>query len=331
MRWTFLIISCTIVASSALPSLLEEWASFKARHRKSYQSRGEEKSRFSVFLSNLRMIREHNSMFGKGLVSYDLKMNHLGDMLKNEISTLMNGLIGKGEQNTSDAVLFQSSAGETSLPDHVDWRAKGAVTRVKEQGTCGSCWAFSTTGSMEGQLFKKTGKLVSLSEQNLVDCATKEYGNNGCNGGYMTKAFRYIKENNGIDSEKDYPYEGKERSCRYQKPKVAGTLSGYGTVPYKNEEELKKAVATVGPISIAINSSPHTLLFYKSGVYTDKACTDSVNHGVLLVGYGTDNGQDYWLVKNSWGTKWGEEGYVRLARNSGNLCGVASLASYPIV
>lgn len=228
-------------------------------------------------------------------------------------------------------ITFISTA-HVTLPHHVDWREKGAVTAVKDQGHCGSCWAFSAVGALEGQHFRKTGALVSLSEQNLVDCS-KKYGNNGCNGGMMDNAFRYVKSNKGIDTEISYPYEGIEDSCHFNPKNVGATDSGYVNLPSGNEEKLMNAVATMGPVSVAIDASQESFQFYAEGTYVEPQCDSvSLDHGVLVVGYGTDEqGQDYWLVKNSWGTSWGDKGYIKMARNMDNQCGIATQASYPTV
>ncbi|CAI9540701.1 unnamed protein product [Staurois parvus] len=213
------------------------------------------------------------------------------------------------------------------VPDAIDWRDKGCVTNVKNQGSCGSCWAFSAVGALEGQLKLKTGNLVSLSPQNLVDCSTK-YGNHGCNGGFMTEAFQYVIDNNGIDSDDAYPYHATDGQCIYNPSGKAASCSKYQEVT-AGEENLKQALGTVGPISVAIDAKHASFYLYKSGVYDDSSCTQEVNHGVLAVGYGNLGGKDFWLIKNSWGERYGDQGYVRIARNKGNMCGVASYGSYP--
>lgn len=198
-------------------------------------------------------------------------------------------------------------------------------------GKCGSCWAFSSTGAVEGQHFRKTKKLVSLSEQNLVDCSSP-YGNHGCKGGTRTSSFRYIYDY-GIDTEKSYPYTAKQGPCAYNPKTVGARIKGSVAIPSGNENALKKAVATVGPISVSIDSSHKSFQSYGDGVYYEPQCnTKNLTHAMLVVGYGTlSNGGDYWLVKNSWGTSWGIKGYIKIARNRNNHCGIASMAYYPRV
>lgn len=314
----------------------EEFLKWKQLFQKNYTPE-EEMSRKSVWRVNLKKILKHNLEHGWGMHSYKLEMNHYGDLNSTEFTSMMNGFDNKKrlerKQNNeimSTIYMPPMNVELEHLPKSIDWREKGFVTPVKDQGQCGSCWAFSTTGSLEGQHFRKTGKLVSLSEQNLVDCSRKE-GNSGCEGGLMDQAFRYIKIQRGIDDEKDYPYEAKDANCRYSKRFNAANDTGYVDIPEGDEQALKLAVAHVGPISVAIDASHPSFQFYHSGVYDEPDCTDNLDHGVLVVGYGMEEGKDYWLVKNSWNTAWGKEGYIMMSRNKNNQCGIASSASYPTV
>lgn len=248
---------------------------------------------------------------------------------------------------------FEFIQPDVQLPASIDWRKLGAVTKVKDQGNCGSCWAFSATGSLEGQQFLKTGKLVSLSEQNLVDCRflstftkfrtqynyqfyllmnySSPQGNLGCHGGLMLWAFNYIKENGGIDTEESYPYKGRKNRCKYDPKNSGSTCAGYVFIPRGNVKKLKAALATIGPVSIAIHVGD-SFLSYSSGVYIEPNCsTHRLNHGVLAVGYETSKeGHEYLIVKNSWGKSWGEEGYIKMATKD-NQCGIASASIYPLV
>merc|ERR1719305_195314 len=284
-----------------------------------------------IFMENKQKIAKHNTRFHKGHHNYQLEMNHYGDLLTHEFQGMMNGYRMDLKQNGTGLLgATYISPANVQLPKNVDWRTSGAVTPVKNQGQCGSCWAFSATGSLEGQHFKKTGKLVSLSEQNLVDCEKQDFG---CMGGLMAHAFAYIEKNNGIDTESSYPYTAKTgKKCLFKPKDVGATLQSYKTIPTGKEDELQKAVASVGPVSVAIDASQRSFHFYKKGVYYEPDCSSiRLDHGVLAVGYGTDTGKDYWLVKNSWGTTWGMEGYIQMSRNRKNNCGIATAACYPQV
>lgn len=301
----------------------DDWQLWKSGHNKAYTDINEEKVRYTIWQDNLRRITEFN-LKSKTLF---LRMNHFGDMTNTEFRSKMNGYLSGGKTKGSTFM----TPNYATIPDSVDWRTKGYVSEVKNQGQCGSCWAFSTTGSLEGQHFRKTGKMVDLSEQNLVDCS-RNFGNNGCNGGLMDNAFRYIKANGGIDTEKSYPYEGEDATCRFKKSDVGADDTGFVDIPKGDEEALKNATATVGPISVAIDASHFSFQFYHTGVYDEPACSsEQLDHGVLVVGYGSMQGKDYWIVKNSWGPSWGEEGYINMSRNKNDQCGIASSASYPLV
>jgi len=220
--------------------------------------------------------------------------------------------------------LNASLAKVSALPTSVDWEAAGAVTPVKNQQQCGSCWAFSTTGSTEGAVFLATKKLISLSEQQLVDCSQKE-GNQGCNGGLMDDGFQYIIDNKGICLEADYPYTAADGTCK-KTCKVAATIKSFTDVPANSETALMTAIVAT-PVSVAVEADQNSFQLYTTGVM-DAACGTQLDHGVLAVGYGTDAAKDYYKVKNSWGATWGMKGYILLARgtkfNPAGQCGIQS-------
>ncbi|XP_061165782.1 procathepsin L-like [Saccostrea echinata] len=327
----FAVVAALVAVSFARLPVAEldtEWQLFLKQHGKQYGAE-EEARRRVIWESNLDYIQKHNLAADRGDFTFWLGMNEYGDMTNEEFRKTMNGY--RMRNGTSGASLYLPPSNIGDLPDSVDWRPKGYVTPIKNQGQCGSCWSFSATGSLEGQTFKKTGKLPSLSEQNLVDCSQKE-GNHGCQGGLMDDAFKYIKDNKGIDTEASYPYEAKNGKCRFNAANVGATDTGFTDIKSKSESDLQSAVATVGPISVAIDASHMSFQLYKSGVYHEWFCSESrLDHGVLAVGYGTESGKDYWLVKNSWGESWGQKGYIMMSRNRHNNCGIATSASYPTV
>ncbi|XP_017008397.2 procathepsin L-like [Drosophila takahashii] len=216
-----------------------------------------------------------------------------------------------------------------TLPKSVNWTARGAVTPVRHHGHCGSCWAFVTAGALEGQHFRKTGKLIPLSPQNLIDCS-QSYGNMGCKGGWLDRSIAYIKEN-GIATEQEYPYKRVQGSC--YKAGIGATSSGFVKIPFADEKKLAEAVAFFGPAYVSIDGAHESFYGYTSGIYHEPKCSSRNNsHAALVVGYGTDpDGTDYWLVKNHWGTSWGIGGYIKMLRNANNHCGIASFARYPLV
>ncbi|MCL4134937.1 UNVERIFIED_CONTAM: hypothetical protein GTU68_011866 [Idotea baltica] len=288
------------------------------------------------FADNKDRIARHNQLYSQGLESFDMKINKYGDKLPHEFVSTMNGLKGlyspeNKEKRLKSSFTFIAPDESVVLPKSVDWRTKGAVTPVKDQGDCGSCYAFGTTGALEAQHFRKTGKLVSLSEQNVIDCSSF-FGNSGCDGGRIDSVFQYIKENKGIDTEESYPYNATVGKCRFNRKTVGAEDSGFVDIKEGNEDELMKAVALIGPVTVGIDARSDKFLAYKSGIYWNKWCSPAdIDHAVLVIGFGTEDGKDYWLVKNSWGTSWGMDGYFKLARNAQNMCGVASMASYPLV
>jgi len=326
-----LVLAALVAAACAVrptdSEIQMQWEGFKTMHGKAYADKAEEEYRMKIFKENAIKVAKHNELYKKGEVTYKVGINKYSDLHTHEVAEKLNGF--RMEQAKKSGVVHRAS--NVSAAKKVDWRSQGFVTPVKDQGQCGSCWSFSTTGSLEGQLFKKTGKLVSLSEQNLIDCSSG-YGNNGCDGGLMDSAFQYIQANGGIDSEASYPYEERDGHCRYSAKNKVGTDTGFVDVN-PTEDDLKDALAEVGPVSVAIDASNWSFQNYAGGVYYESWCSSTnLDHGVLAVGFGTDYKKgDYWIIKNSWGPSWGEDGYIRMARNKKNNCGVATMASYPTV
>jgi len=297
------------------------FANWMHEHSKSYTA-SEFQSRFNIFKANMDYVRDWN-IAGSSTV---LGMTHLADLTNAEYQAIYLGTRFDGTERLKNAEPFTVTG---PLADTVNWVNKGAVTGIKNQGQCGSCWSFSTTGSTEGAHFLSTGNLVSLSEQNLMDCS-RSYGNQGCNGGLMDDAFKYIIANGGIDTEASYPYmTSTTYDCKYTVANRGSTLASYKDVSSGSETALATAVDG-RPVSVAIDASHNSFQLYSSGVYYEPACsTTALDHGVLAVGYGTDGASDYWLVKNSWGTTWGMQGYIWMSRNRSNNCGIATMASYP--
>ncbi|KVI02702.1 Cysteine peptidase, asparagine active site-containing protein [Cynara cardunculus var. scolymus] len=297
------------------------------RHGRAYNALGEKERRFQIFKDNLRFIDEHNF---SGNRSYTVGLNRFADVTNDEYRSMYLGTKSYADRRIAKlqrAGISQRYAVQSNerLPENVDWRKSGAVAPVKDQGSCGSCWAFSTVAAVEGINKIVTGKLISLSEQELVDCDHKE--NSGCNGGGMDDAFAFIISNGGLDTESDYPYKGVDGN----KAKVV-SIDGYEDVPPMNEKALMKAVAHQ-PVSVGIEASGLGFQLYSSGVFTGSCGTD-LDHGVVVVGYGSENGKDYWIVRNSWGSRWGEDGYLRMERNvvgtRTGKCGITMMASYPV-
>ncbi|XP_044513497.1 procathepsin L-like [Gracilinanus agilis] len=308
-----------------------QWVQWKAKHKKTYKV-NEDGRRRATWEENLKIIEKHNLGYSCGKHSFQLAMNKFGDMTTEEFKQVMNSFNSFGSQRRINGSLFHESL-FAQIPESIDWREKGYVTPVKKQGQCDSCWAFSATGSIEGQWFRKTGKLVSLSEQNLVDCSSSE-GNDGCCGGFIDKAFQYVKENGGIDTEECYPYVGENNECKYQPECSGASVTGFVDIPSEQERALMEVVATMGPVSVAIDGGNPTFQFYNSGVYFEPQCSSSeLHHAVLVVGYGSEgiDGKKYWIVKNSWGEEWGDKGYILMTKDENNHCGIATAASYPEV
>jgi len=312
----------------------DQFGRWKEMHGKVYETAAFEEERFQIWKKNKQLISEHNMSLDK---SFQLGLNEFSDLGAEEFNNRYT--MDRFDSTTvpRKGNRFVPAYGFEPL-EQIDWRKKGVVTKVKNQGQCGSCWSFSATGSLEGALVLAGHEQVVLSEQQLVDCdrSTKAPGSqaydNGCNGGLMDNAFEYIREVGGLESEADYPYTAVDGTCKVQKSKFVGHVSGYTDIPSGDEHALMMAVAQYGPVSVAIDASNFTFQLYRGGVYQEPNCSPTnLDHGVLVVGYGEENGQKYWLVKNSWGASWGEQGYIKMARGANNMCGVASMASFPHV
>ena len=308
--------SCTkIKKCMTMEDEVIEFTKFALKYNKTYETVDEFFHSMLAFIDNLEEISKHNERN-----TYQLEINEFAD-IPNFIFRKV--VYPSNEVRGSQCSGSYKSSYNESLPDSIDWRDHGVVTPVKNQGQCGSCWAFSSTGAVEGAYALKTGNLTSFSEQQLIDCS-KSFGNDGCNGGLMDDSFKYLM-NHKLCSESDYVYKGEDgNSC--QKCVGITEVSGCRDVKSGDDTELKKVVSQQ-PVSIAIEADTFGFQFYKSGVYSGK-CGTNLDHGVLLVGYGTEGGEDYWLVKNSWGTNWGDSGYIKIKQG---LCGVNLQPSIPVI
>lgn len=319
-----------------------EFTNFQERFNKRYSSIQELENRFSIFKNNLITILSHNSDLSQ---NFTMGVNQFTDLTPEEfksqyigkyMSTFYDELELELEVELGSYGCKSFSSTASSAPSSIDWRTKGAVTSVKDQGQCGSCWAFSSTGAVEGAWAISKGQLIDLSEQELVDCATGvSYGSHGCNGGQMEGAFKFVMTN-GQCSLSSYPYtSGVSKtggSCQKCSPVVH--VTSCSDVKPNDQVSLKAAVAQQ-PVAIAIEADTRYFQSYSSGILDSASCGTNLDHGVLAVGYGSENDKDYWIVKNSWSESWGEKGYVKIARSSSTndpgICGIAMDPSFPSV
>jgi len=350
MQTTVLLLLASVAAaaepfvSAERLSAFHEWVEV---HGKQYNSHEEKMTRLQIWTENDERIQQHNSQDPSP--TFTLGHNSFSDMTEEEFAEFFklnseNAVAQKkafeqnlaAEDSQEFSTIQRSLKEQVDLPDYVNWVQMGAVTPIKNQGACGACWAFSTTGALEGARFVKTGELVSLSEQNLLDC---DHVDLGCNGGLMDNAFKFDEKSGGLCSEADYPYIAKRNpTCMTNCTDVPGSIvKTFIDVPPGSEQALISAIA-MQPISIAIEASQFVFQFYKTGVITDDNCGSrgTIDHGVLAVGYGTDleTQAPYFLVKNSWGPSWGDEGFVKIGRSSKNqfgICSILKLASFPVV
>ncbi|XP_039765865.1 digestive cysteine proteinase 2 [Pararge aegeria] len=308
----------------------DEFERFKFKHNKQYASDVEHAKRSNIFRQNLRYIHSNN----RARRGFTLTVNHLADRTDDELAALR----GRRYSGPNMGLPFphsEKSLEELSdkVPAEHDWRLFGAVTPVKDQSVCGSCWSFGTVGAVEGALFMHNGgHLVRLSQQALVDCSWG-FGNNGCDGGEDFRAYQWIMKH-GLPTEEDYGgYLGQDGYCHIDNVTLVTSMKGWVNVTTKNENSLRFAIFKYGPVSVAIDASHKSFSFYSNGVYYEPKCKNKVeelDHAVLAVGYGILKGQKYWLIKNSWSNLWGNDGYVLMSTKDDN-CGVQAAPTYVLM
>lgn len=305
-----------------------EFDKFINKHNKNYKNETHSRERKNIFRDNYRYILSKN----RQNTNFKMSVNHLTDFTQNEMKSLR-GRLYSGVTNNGGKHFDKKRYNLKDIPNQWDWRLNGAVTPVKDQAVCGSCWAFGTTGTIEGVYFVKTGHLVKLSEQELIDCGWNE-DNNGCDGGEDFRAYDYIMKRGGISTEDQYgDYLGADGKCHDKEVMKSVQLNGFYNVTPGDPEALETALFIEGPVTVAIDASHKSLSFYSSGIYYEPECgnkPENLDHQVLAVGFGTLNKQRYWLIKNSWSTYWGNDGYV-LMNQVNNNCGVLTSPTFPII
>ncbi|XP_028160645.1 cathepsin L1-like [Ostrinia furnacalis] len=301
------------------------WIEYKSVFNKEYRSRRQEKSALARWRDNLRLVAEHNRRFLAGETSYSLHLNQFGDWDTKDYFQKILKLFDVGPlfdpaEDKHKSTLVRNA--RRKVPSKVDWRAQGFKPKREEQWKCGACYAFAVTHALQAQLYKKHGEWGELSPQQIVDCSSAD-GNMGCNGGSLRGAMRYSARA-GLIAETRYPYTGKKGRCKYGRSLVRAKPKRWAMLPSGDEGAIEKAVATIGPLAVAVNAAPFTFQLYRSGIYDDPFCFPwHLNHAMLLVGYT----QQYWILLNWWGRRWGEDGYMRIRRGH-NRCGIANMAAY---
>ncbi|XP_039367087.1 digestive cysteine proteinase 1-like [Mauremys reevesii] len=300
---------------------------YRREYRKEYGSEKELERRAQTFIHNMRYVHSKN----RANLPYKLALNHLADRTPEEMAVLRGRLQDPTPHNGQPFPLAPYAG--IILPENLDWRLYGAVTPVKDQALCGSCWSFAAVGGLEGALFLKTGVLTPLSQQALIDCSWG-FGNHGCDGGLPWRAFKWVRKHGGIPSAEAYgPYRGQNGYCHYNSSELLANITGYVNVPAGDVAALRAAVFKNGPVAVSIDASAKSFIFYSNGIYYEPQCgntSSSLNHAVLAVGYGVLQGDGYWLIKNSWSTFWGNDGYILMSTQDNN-CGVATAATYPVL
>jgi cathepsin L len=273
--------------------------------------------RLGLYLSRARWVREHNA----GGAGFSVELNRFATLTAAECASL------RGYRASPHIAGHDLPPRAGDVPAELDWRTRGVVQAIKDQGKCGGCWTFAAVAAQESAWAIRTGALTSLSEQNLVDCVTNCYG---CNGGNVELAYYYVlrKQGGAFNSEAGYPYQAVTAACRFRAADALTAIADWGIVS-RSEASLQEVLATYGPVAVAIDASHISFQLYRSGIYNEKACSaTNLDHAVTAVGYGTTPSA-YWLVKNSWGTSWGQQGYIQMTRNANNQCGIATDAIIP--
>ena len=325
------------LVSSKVNSRKKSWNQFKIDFNKTYEDAAQEQRREKIFVESLKTIAYHNLKFRRGKVSFKMGINQFADMSLDEYRKAYvptEDTIEEAEKIILKLAKPVASYSEDDvcepldIPESFDWRDQGAVTKVNDQLSCGSCYAMASLGALESRWFLKTGVLTELSVQEIVDCSDS-YHNYRCEGGISFQVLEYVKDF-GISSAESYLYVGIDGECQRKKNKIFFDLEGFGVVRSSQNFVLLKVLATDGPLAIFLDLSHETFMRYSGGIYYEPRCSSETNHAALLVGYGSEEGQDYWIIKNSFGTKWGEGGYMKIARNLDNDCGIKSLPIYPV-
>ncbi|BFF98755.1 cathepsin L1 [Drosophila madeirensis] len=326
-----LLLLCIACASARVS--LEDWEAFKARYGKRYNHQDNIRH-YGIYNRRAQQVEQHNRLFAAGAVGYEMGLNQFSDTKQSLVSFLANGPEPEEDAATRNASKPSDYKYYQEIKDTgKDWRAAGIVSAVGNQGEdCLACWSFAASGVIEAHLALKNHQLVELSPKHLLDCSGSP--NNGCSGGWVSVALNYTRDH-GIATKAAYPFVPQTEACRYESGTSAGRVRGYVTLNSADEEQLAEVLYNIGPVSVSIDHQHESFMNYKRGVLREPHCRSerrTLRHAMLLVGFGTDpQWGEYWLIKNSFGPSWGIDGYLQLARNAGNMCGIASIPQYPIV
>ncbi|KAJ8374762.1 hypothetical protein SKAU_G00053420 [Synaphobranchus kaupii] len=330
LAWLTLFLG---VVTSVDPDLDSEWLQWNIKYKGAVQ-KTRSLTRREIWEDNYNFIKDHNKRYNEGKETYELGMNGFGDKTTDEFVEATHASSMARTPKSGSLVLsaadLRQAASKLNVKS-IDYRDMGYITPVEDQGFCGSCWAYSATGALEAQWTKKTGKLIPLSKQQLVDCSTPT-GNKACIGGRPSLAYMYIMRNGGIQGEDTYPYVMEERSCGASRSKNVVSVKDWRYVPPGDEQAFEDALVTIGPIAVVIDTTTRKFQFYRKGIFYDQKCSIwKQSHAVVLMGFGTEHSEEYWTIKNSWGIYWGEEGYMRLAKNKQRHCGISQYGVVPFV